>query len=203
MSMSSHGMCPDCRRGTPHQRLRLEVWAPLILAALLASFWLIACGQVSAGGQYAAGGKNARGGTLAHATSTQSRLRPGAMALTSCSTEASPPIDAGAFKPDVIVSQGGHGGGSPQTVVLAKGQRLEIRLVSTLRWQLTETDAAHILAGTTPEGWYDRAQSACIWRFTAVATGSAKLSYSGVADCPPREVCPAVEQALTYAVTVQ
>src|SRR5262249_31647717 len=59
---------------------------------------------------------------------------------------------------------GGHGGGSPQTVVLAKGQRLEIRLVSTLRWQLTETDAAHILAGTTPEGWYDRAQSACIWR---------------------------------------
>src|SRR5262249_31647716 len=118
------GMCPDCRRGTPHQRLRLEVWAPLILAALLASFWLIACGQVSAGGQYAAGGKNARGGTLAHATSTQSRLRPGAMALTSCSTEASPPIDAGAFKPDVIVSQGATVVGLPRRLCWLRGSAL-------------------------------------------------------------------------------
>jgi len=192
--MDSNGTCLGRECGVHTQRRRRRACFLCALVALMATSSLIACAPVNPGAQSATG-------SLSHATTTPSRARPGGMALNSCSNQQAP-ADAGSFRPDVIVSQVGQGGGSPQTIALARGQRLEIRLGSTFRWELTAADSGHVLASTSSEGWYNSAQGACIWRFTAVASGSARLSYTGAVECPPLEVCPALEQALNYLVTV-
>jgi hypothetical protein len=181
-----HGEDPRAQQG------RISMGMLLVLLALLAATTLTAGARVTAGEQSATH-------TPLGAPATSTHIRPGGMALNSCASQEAP-ANARSFKPDVIVSQNGPIGGATHAINLAQGQRLEIRLVTVLRWTLSISDAAHVLASTSSEGWYDSVHGICVWRFTAVAAGHAQLSFTGVADCPPREVCPAVEQTLSFLV---
>ncbi|HEU5368629.1 MAG TPA: hypothetical protein VFU69_09200 [Ktedonobacterales bacterium] len=113
------------------------------------------------------------------------------------------PANAGAFKPDVIVSQNAQNAGTAQPITLTQGQRLEIRLQPGYNWELTITDLNYVLTLVGPGGWYDADSHACIWRFTAASRGSAQLNYQGTLVCPPLELCPSVEQSAIYAVTIR
>jgi hypothetical protein len=187
---SRHGEDPQTQQGR-----RIPLGVLLVLLALLAATTLAACARMPANEQAAT---HTPSGVLA----TPAHMHPGGMTLNGCASQEAP-ADAGSFTPDVIVGQSGPSDSSTHSIGLARGQRLEIRLVTVLHWTLTIADAAHILASTPPEGWYDRVRGSCVWRYTAMAPGHAQLSFTGVADCPPLEVCPAVEQALTYLVTIR
>jgi hypothetical protein len=167
----------------------------VLVVALLASLSLLtSCGQMTPGGQRVQSGSPS-------ASSTPASRLAGAASYNGCPAQH-PPVDAASFRPDVVVSQ--ENVSSPQMIALTQGQRIEIRLQPMYRWQLTASDSSHALAASSnPEGWYDDSLKACIWRFTAAATGSAQLSYSGPIVCPPLELCPSDEQSLTYDVTVR
>jgi hypothetical protein len=194
------------------QHAERQVASALALTLALALALLVAgCGQAGAANGVT-GGTRAQSSPASGATATATTKGAAPRATTSgqkfggdetgCpSTQA--PADAAAFTPDVIVSQPLQATGAPQPVTLARGQRLEVRLQPTYSWQLTMADPTAILAGASPQGWYDSAVRACIWRFTARGTGSARLTFVGAAVCPPLQPCPSVEQAVIYAVTVR
>jgi hypothetical protein len=156
-----------------------------------------ACGPVTAGGQGSAA-------SAAIATMTRTpAVKVGSAALNGCPV-SQPSADAAAFVPDVTVSgAGGEAEGPGQPVTLARGQRLEIRLSPGVRWNLAVTDPSHVLALVNPEGWYSPQLKACVWRFTAVAAGSAQLAFDGSFVCLPHSQCVTTEIAQAYDVTVR
>ncbi|HKV83899.1 MAG TPA: protease inhibitor I42 family protein [Ktedonobacterales bacterium] len=109
------------------------------------------------------------------------------------------PAAATARPADVVASQSS---GLDQQVTLKQGQTLEIRLNPTLRWTLTMGAASRLLTPAQPNGWYGAAVNACVWRFTASASGSADLAFSGLAICQGGSICPHGALAQDYAVTV-
>ncbi len=167
----------------------------LILLLLALVFLLSACGQAPVQ-------SNAAGNTTTPVPSPTPPKKIGEQAATDCPVSQAP-ADAGAFKPDVIVSQNAQNAGTAQPITLTQGQRLEIRLQPGYNWELTVTDLNHILTLVAPGGWYDADAHACIWRFTAESTGNAQLNYQGTLICPPLELCPSVEQSAIYAVTIR
>jgi hypothetical protein len=110
------------------------------------------------------------------------------------------PGDVTSFKPDITVTEDG---GSNQALTVRRGQRLEIRLAAQVQWEMQVDDPNHTLLDAASEGWYDSVSHACVWRFVAANAGNARLSYIGSIVCPPLELCPAVEHAVSYQVTVQ
>lgn len=114
------------------------------------------------------------------------------------------PADAAAFHADVVVTQSGQ---NPQQVSLTVGERLQVRLISTFRWQLRESDPNASLAPTSAEGWFETGSSAgagaCVWDFTAAHAGSVTLDYAGGAVCLPDVACPAIAAVATFDVTVR
>jgi len=191
------------------QHAERQVAPALTLTVALALVLLVAgCGQAGAANGVT-GGTLAQSSPASRATATKgaaprpttSRQKFGGDETGCPATQA--PADAAAFTPDVIVSQPSQATGAPQPVTLARGQRLEVRLLPTYSWQLSMADPTAILAEVNPPGWYDSAVRACIWRFTARGTGSARLTFAGAAVCPPLQPCPSVEQTVIYAVTAR
>jgi hypothetical protein len=141
-----------------------------------------------------------RGSPAPAPTTTQAKFNS---TVPSGCPSAQPPADAASFKPDVIVSQDAQVAGKAQPIVLAQGQRLEIRLQSMFNWELMMSGASSALAVTGPQGWYDANLNVCVWRFTAVGSGEANLTFDGVIVCPPLKLCPSVEESAAYRVTVR
>jgi hypothetical protein len=113
------------------------------------------------------------------------------------------PTDAASFKPDVIVSQNSDAAGVAQSITLAQGQRLEIRLQSMFNWVLMISGTSNALAITGPQGWYNASLKMCVWRFTAIDAGEVRLDFEGTIVCPPLKLCPSIEESATYQVTVR
>ena len=93
--------------------------------------------------------------------------------------------------------------GTVQPITLAVGQRLEIRLQPMFSWELTISSASNALAILNRQGEYDANLNWCVWRFTAVGAGQAKLNFDGELVCPLLKLCPSIEQSAAYRVTVQ
>jgi hypothetical protein len=184
----------NVRRWITRRQLRSLARLTLLLITVLIAL-LAGCGQASMSGPVATGGSTAAPPTATSATINSA-------SSTGCPL-AHPPADAASFKPDVMVSQNAQSAGTAQPIILAQGQRLEIRLQSMFNWELTMTGASNSLAITSPRGWYDASVHACVWRFTAVGAGEVTLTYNGVIVCPPLKLCPSVEQAAIYRVTVR
>ncbi|HLV97413.1 MAG TPA: hypothetical protein VKT82_01940 [Ktedonobacterales bacterium] len=125
---------------------------------------------------------------------------PGSADLNGCAAQQ-PPAGVAGKSADLIVTQGGDYTGLP--VALRQGQTLEVRLPATIIWRLQQQDAAGILTTNEATGWYDATLKDCLWRFTAVKTGSATLSFSGGLVCPPNAACPAIAAIQQYNVTVR
>jgi predicted secreted protein len=167
-----------------------------ILLILALGFLLTACGQTAANSNTTVNASTAPVPSPTPANKTNNQ------AAADCPVSQAP-ADAGAFKPDVIVSQNTQNAGATQPITLTQGQRLEIRLQPGFTWELTTADPNHILTPVGPGGWYNASVHACIWRFTAASRGSAQLNYQGALVCPPLELCPSVEQSASYALTVR
>ena len=75
--------------------------------------------------------------------------------------------------------------------------------MSNARWRMNVQAAGGILSTTEATGWYDATLKVCRWRFTAVGTGSAMLSFAGVLLCKPKEECPVVAMLQQYTITVR
>lgn len=158
----------------------------------------------SAGGGYASATATASAAT---ATSGGAGSAGGSGALPSDTTVASangcparqPPSAAPSRPADVVASQSS---GMDQQITLKQGQTVEIRLNPALRWSLTTSAVSSLLTPTQPNGWYDTAVNACVWRFTASAAGSADLAFSGMAICQGGAVCSHVALEQDYTVTV-
>jgi len=113
------------------------------------------------------------------------------------------PAGSASFTPNVIVSQSSQVAGTVQPITLAVGQRLEIRLQPMFSWELTTSSASNALAILNRQGEYDANLNWCVWRFTAVGAGQAKLNFDGELVCPLLKLCPSIEQSAAYRVTVQ
>ncbi|HVB61834.1 MAG TPA: hypothetical protein VNE61_11615 [Ktedonobacteraceae bacterium] len=77
---------------------------------------------------------------------------------------------------------------SENTVTAHKGDVIEVRLPFGQVWS-GPTTSQGVLQLQTPYGYASAAAKACIWRFTAVATGTTQLSFSGRAPCPKGAMC--------------
>ncbi|MGH2485445.1 MAG: hypothetical protein ACRDHE_05470, partial [Ktedonobacterales bacterium] len=138
------------------------------------------------------GGTGGTGGTGAIPSDT------GVATANGCPAQP-PPSATTSPSPDVVVTQSS---GLDQQITLKQGQTVEIRLNPALRWSLTMTASSQLLAPTQPNGWYNTAENACVWRFIASATGSTTLAFSGMAICQGGAICPHVAFEQDYAVTV-
>jgi hypothetical protein len=184
----------NVRRRITQRQLRSLDRLALLLITVLVSL-LAGCRQVTMGSPVATSGSPATSSTATSATINS-------IPSTGCPVAQSP-AGAASFKPDVIVSQNSQVAGTVQPIILAQGQRLEIRLQPMFSWDLTISSNGNALAITSPEGWYDASVHACVWRFTAVGAGEVQLTYNGVIVCPPLKLCPSVEQSAIYRVTVR
>jgi hypothetical protein len=110
------------------------------------------------------------------------------------------PVD-GFPRADVLVT--GQNEAFNQPVALHKGQILEVRLQAGIYWHLAANNSQQALANLGLAGWYNDAQKACIWEYTASAAGTATLNFSGGLVCLPNTACPAIAAAQTYTVTVR
>lgn len=78
---------------------------------------------------------------------------------------------------------------SENTATAHKGDVIEVRLPFGHVWS-GPTTSQGVLQLQTPYGYASAAAKACIWRFTAVDTGTAQLSFSGRPICPKGAMCP-------------
>lgn len=123
---------------------------------------------------------------------------PGSQARNGCST-AQPPADS-QKQADVVVTQTGIEGAQP--VTLNKGQTLEVRLLATIRWHMHMQNSS-ALNTKEATGWYNATLKDCLWRFTAVGTGTATLSFTGTVICDPKGQCPVAALVQQYDITVR
>jgi hypothetical protein len=110
-----------------------------------------------------------------------------------------PPSNTAAHPADVVV---GPPSSMHEQVTVQQGRTLEIRLRPQFRWSLSTQDRAHSLTSAQPNGWYDASLQVCVWRFTAVASGTADLTYTGTAVCQGGAPCPQFAINEDFTVTV-
>jgi hypothetical protein len=180
----------DLRTRNGLQRLH-GLKAPCVSAVI--GFLLVSCGQ-------ATGAESNHPPTTAPPTLVPTSVRTGAEPNGCLSQQI--PSDAGAFHPDTIVTYT-QDLGAPQPVALTPGQRVEIHLSPGAVWNLTIADPTHILASTPSEGWYNPSANACVWRFTAVGAGGARLAFKGLILCPPNTHCTAALEQAAFDVTTR
>jgi hypothetical protein len=180
-----------------HGHLRRRDILPVVPGvALSVAFLLAGCGQVTQS-------------RMVDQTSTQTS-RPVATHSPAIGNEASAtgcpskqiPVDGGAFHADVTVTYT-LDQGAAQSITLTRGQGLEIRLSAANQWSLTITDPTHILASTPAEGWYDPPANACVWRFIAINSGHAHLTFKGLVLCPSNIRCIAALELAAFDVTAR
>jgi hypothetical protein len=165
---------------------------PAITFALLLALTLSACGIPAAPGS---------SGSAANAT-------PGSAALNGCPARQPP---AGWPPADVVLTETTAQGATiatssnPYTMraTVTHGQIVDVRLRATIQWRVTTAPPANVLRLAQPAGWYDAQHRACVWRYTATASGVAPLSLSGGLVCAPRQACPALAAIASYEITVR
>ena len=89
------------------------------------------------------------------------------------------------------------------TVEVKVGQTAGANLPATFRWSLQREDPAQAVTPVAPQGALDTATNTCDWRFLAEHPGTVTLTFSGVFQCPPHKMCPALAMALTYTLDVR
>lgn len=89
------------------------------------------------------------------------------------------------------------------TMAVKVGQSVGADLPATFRWTLRSDDPNQALTTLSPQGALDVTTSTCDWRFRAANPGTVTLTFSGVFQCPPHTMCPALAMALSYTLDVQ
>lgn len=153
-----------------------------VLCLLLATLALAGCG---AGAQPARGG--ASGGT------STSAIPGGGLAVRPCPAVVS---DASQLGPLALILTPGAPSGT-----LRVGEFAQTRLPANLHWTLTTPSP--LLGATGPAGGQDLSLNVCYWTFRAQQTGSATLTFSGVAPCDPSTgACSNAVTQQTFTITV-
>lgn len=165
----------------------LRAWGVVIGCFLVLAF-LAAC----------APGASSTGSSPGSPTQTATTAASGTAGPNGCPSQ-SPPANAGT-KADVVVNFAG--GAQGKTVTLNKGQTLEVRLPSTMRWSLNVQGDASVLTASAGNGWYDASLNSCVWRFAAANQGNATLAFAGVMVCRPNSECSEIAVAQEYDVAV-
>ena len=88
------------------------------------------------------------------------------------------------------------------TVLAHTGDIIEIRLPFNSKWS-GPTTSQGILELQTPSGYASKTNSACIWRFVAMGTGTIELNYTRQALCKPGELCPQYIMNVPFTITVK
>lgn len=119
-------------------------------------------------------------------------------ALNGCPTQLIP-VDG---YPHANVLMTGQNEAFNQPVSLHMNQILEVRLQAGIYWHVTVNDPHQTLQAVGLSGWYADQFKACIWEYTATASGTATLNFTGGLVCKPNTPCPAIAAAQMYTVTV-
>jgi hypothetical protein len=141
------------------------------------------------------------------ASSTSGNPTPGSAALNGCLTQHAPSNWSPA---DVVLTASGPLGvtTTPSSdyithVTVTHGQIIDMRMDATWSWRITTVPSPALLPMSQPAGWYDAQHRACIWRFTAMGSGTTPLDLSGGMVCPPHAACPAIAAIAYYQITVR
>lgn len=79
---------------------------------------------------------------------------------------------------------------SGTTINAKKGDIIQVDLAFGHKWQGPLNSSQNLLVVQGPAGYASNAVRACVWRFQAVATGTAHLSFAGRPICKKDQVCP-------------
>jgi hypothetical protein len=163
--------------------------SPFIRAAIVgAALVLIAgCGGTPAASPGAAGTATA---TL------KPMLTPGTAALNGC-PEQRIPVDSGGNPFVVTTFDADH------PVTVSVGKTIEIQLRATTRWGLQKQDSGNILGDLAPEGYFNAALKACVWRYAVQSAGTARLTFTGSPVCAPGVQCPAIAEIEELIISAQ
>ena len=123
---------------------------------------------------------------------------PGTARLNGCPSQQPPALAT--TKADVVIT--GTGGVDQKPTSAHKGQVVEIALSAVTRWSLREQGATQSLTPASPNGWFRSSPSGCVWRFTASATGTVILQFSGTPVCAPGTQCSNLARIEAFTVTV-
>jgi hypothetical protein len=176
-----------------------------VMLAMLAA-GLVGCGSTiyTAGAGVTSAASTSASSTKIASTATSTPRVVGGAQLNGCPVQQVPANAS--IRGDVIVSSGAgeaaFGQGSQQAQ-LRKGQTLEVQLPAAERWRVVMQAPGQVLTPATSNGWYDPSLRACVWRFTASATGNASLQFAGTAVCAPSTKCPIVAFSEQINVAVQ
>lgn len=106
---------------------------------------------------------------------------------------------SGAFAPASVMLSSRNGGAATVKV----GQTVGIDLSMTYRWNARLDDPSHALTPINPQGALNTANNTCAWRFLATGAGQVTLTFTGIFQCQPPRMCPAVALDFAYTVNVQ
>jgi hypothetical protein len=89
-----------------------------------------------------------------------------------------------------------------KTVNISKGQIVEVRLEQGLSWSGPAKLDSSILELQGTAGAASASDHTCVWRFIAVGTGKAQLSFTGRPICKKGQMCPMYIMAVPFTVEV-
>lgn len=87
------------------------------------------------------------------------------------------------------------------TVIAHKGDIIEFRFPFGKKWMGPKSAPAQ-LQMQKPAGYALKSDKVCVWRFTALSTGTAELHFTSRALCQPGQMCPMYIVDVPVTVTV-
>lgn len=184
------------RPGATRRPLGAIILAVTAACALAAMMLLGACGVTTTQGI---------GGSEPQATATVTRA-PATPTVAPTGTLAPGSVGCAAPKPGVTIPPASvtlPPRQATDTVVVRVGQTVGVDLPATFRWVLQRADPTHALTPLGAQGVLNQANKTCDWRFLAANAGRVTLSFTGVFQCPPRMMCPALAIDYTYTLDVR
>ncbi len=188
-------------------RLKRYVFLLVVPCALILGLSLAACGtNVGAGGPLSSATPTA---TPARTTSTPTRAPGGASPTATSNATAGQntsygcPGSAVLTTPPpaatVVLKQSRN----RATVIVRKGETVEVDLSSGLSWRGPLQFAQNLLEMQSPSGYVYPAAKICVWRFVALASGVVDLSFTGKPICGAGRACPMYIVAVQFTVEIQ
>lgn len=154
-----------------------------LLVTVLLSFLLAACGTNSGST-----------GSPAPASPTATTV-PGYGTSNGCPSDAVVSTQPGA---NVVVKFAD----ANSTITAHNGDVVEVDLSFGHVWG-GPTTSQGVLELQSPAGYASKVTNMCIWRFTAKATGTTNLSFTGRALCKKGQLCPQYIIAIPFTVVVK
>ncbi|HEX7737097.1 MAG TPA: hypothetical protein VF458_19790 [Ktedonobacteraceae bacterium] len=157
--------------------MRHRLFVLVVPCTLMLIFALTACGTNTTTGS--APGATVTTTLAATATATQGQA-------TAEGCPSSTPVTTAPPAANVVLTNANTG----TTINAKKGDIIQVDLAFGHKWQGPLTNSQNLLAAQGPAGYVSNTAKACVWRFQAVATGTAHLSFAGRPICKKDQVCP-------------